>query len=65
MLEITPNTKFKDAAVNPMAKDMIEKLMMALRLPTSLVTDGFLKNGKLKWLTTATARRLISLTPTW
>lgn len=55
MLKITPNTKFKDAAVNPMAKDMIEKLMMALHLPTSLVTDGFLKNGKLKWLTTATA----------
>ncbi len=27
MLKITPNTKFKDALKNPMAKDMLEKLI--------------------------------------
>ena len=45
MLKITPNTKFKDALKNPMAKDMLEKLMMALRLPSALITNGPLGNA--------------------
>lgn len=55
MLKITPNTKFKDALKNPMAKDMLEKLMMALRLPSALITNGPLGNGKFKLLNTLTA----------
>ena len=50
MNKITPNTTFKDAMVNPMAKDMIEKLFMILRQPLSLVEDGFLGKAKLKML---------------
>lgn len=52
MIKITPNTKFKEAAQNPMAKDMLEKLMMAFRLPTSLAEKGIVGNTKFKALTT-------------
>lgn len=54
MIKITPNTKFKDAASNPMAKDMIEKLMMTFRLPASLVDKGLLGHMKFKNLTALT-----------
>ena len=39
MLKITPNTNLKDACQNPMAKDMLEKLMLAFRLPCLLYTS--------------------------
>ena len=56
MLKITPNTTLKDAMVNPMAKDIIEKLMLALRLPADLPTrNSVLGKIKFKTLTTATA----------
>ncbi len=56
MDKITPNTRLKDCMNNPMAKDMLEKLFMAFRLPTDLPhkikTVG---NMKMKALTTLTA----------
>ena len=54
MIKITPNTTLKDAMVNPMAKDVIEKLFLVLRLPTDLINSGIM--GKLNFMTaTATA----------
>ena len=55
MIKITPNTKIKDAMVNPMAKDIIERLMIALRLPISVADKAFVKNLKFKSLTTLSA----------
>lgn len=55
MIKITPNTKIKDAMVNPMAKDIIERLMIALRLPISVADKAFVKNLRFKSLTTLSA----------
>ena len=56
MIKITPNTTLKNAMVNPMAKDIIEKLMLALRLPTDLPNkSNVFGNLKFKALTTFTA----------
>lgn len=55
MIKITPNTTLKDAMVNPMAKDVIEKLFLVLRLPTDLINSGIMGKLKFKTLTTATA----------
>ena len=56
MIKITPNTTLKEAMVNPMAKDVIEKLMLALRLPTDLPSrNRVLGKIKFKTLTTMTA----------
>ena len=55
MIKITPNTTLKDAMVNPMAKDVIEKLFLVLRLPTDLINSGIMGKLKFKMLTTATA----------
>ena len=55
MLKITPDTRFKDAMINPMAKDVVEKLMLALRMPEDLLTNTALGNLKFKALTTFTA----------
>ncbi len=55
MIKITPDTTLREAMVNPMAKDVIEKLMMALRLPTDSAEKGILGNVKFKTLTTLTA----------
>jgi len=51
MIKITPNTTLKEAMVNPMAKDVIEKLMMALRLPADTAEKGALGRIKFKTLT--------------
>lgn len=55
MIKITPNTTLKDAMVNPMAKDVIEKLFLVLRLPTDLINSGIMGKLKFKTLTTSTA----------
>lgn len=55
MQEITPNTTIKEAVKNPMAKDMIEKLMLAVKLPNDAATKAPLGNLKMKSLTTLTA----------
>ncbi|MBQ9517898.1 MAG: alpha-glucosidase [Eubacterium sp.] len=56
MLKINPNTTLKSAMVNPMAKDIIEKLMLALRLPADLPNKNkVFGNLKFKTLTTLTA----------
>lgn len=55
MIKITPNTTLKDAMVNPMAKDVIEKLFLVLRLPTDLINSGIMGKLKFKTLTIATA----------
>lgn len=55
MIKITPDTTLREAMINPMAKDVIEKLMMALRLPTDAAEKGILGNVKFKTLTTLTA----------
>lgn len=55
MIKITPNTTLKDAMANPMAKDVIEKLFLVLRLPTDLINSGIMSKLKFKTLTTATA----------
>lgn len=55
MIKITPNTTLKEAMVNPMAKDVLEKLMLALRLPTSMLDSKIMSKLKFKTLTTATA----------
>lgn len=55
MIKITPNTTLKEAMVNPMAKDVLEKLMLALRLPTSMLDSKIMGKLKFKTLTTATA----------
>ena len=55
MLKITPETKFKDAISNPMAKDIIEKLLLAMRLPSDSFDGGFFGNLKFKSLTALTA----------
>ncbi len=55
MDKITVNSKFRDCMSNPMAKDMLEKLFLALKLPTELVLGGKAGNIKLKHLTPLTA----------
>lgn len=55
MNKITPNTTLKEAMKNPMAKDMLEKLMLALRLPVSALESRVMEKLKMKTLTTATA----------
>lgn len=55
MIKITPETTLKEAMANPMAKDVVEKLMMALRLPMDAAEKGILGNAKFKTLTTLTA----------
>ncbi len=55
MNKITPNTTFKQAMVNPMAKDMVEKLFLAFRLPTKLIENGAIGKIKFKNLTPMTA----------
>lgn len=65
MIKITPDTTLKDAMVNPMAKDVLEKLLMALRLPASMLESGIMSRLKFKTLTVATAglldRKTVSL----
>ncbi len=54
MIKITPNTTVREALSNPMAKDVLEKLIMALRLPESILESnavGRLKMGALTVLT--------------
>ena len=56
MITITPETTLKDALINPMAKDVIEKLMLALHLPADLPSrNALLGKIKFKTLTTVTA----------
>lgn len=55
MIRITPDTTLQEAMSNPMAKDVIEKLMMALRLPTDTAEKSILGKAKFKALTTLTA----------
>ncbi len=55
MEKITLNTKIKEAMENPMAKDMLEKLMLAFRLPTSLIETGAIGKMKLGALAPLTA----------
>ncbi|MBE6719642.1 MAG: alpha-glucosidase [Ruminococcaceae bacterium] len=50
MINITPETTLKDAMINPMAKDVIEKLMLSLRLPTDLPSKNAVF-GKIKFKT--------------
>lgn len=54
MAKITPDTTLKEAMKNPMAKDMLEKLMLALRLPTEALEKPAVANLKLSALTTFT-----------
>mgnify|MGYP001024653746 FL=1 len=54
MAKITPGTTLKEAMKNPMAKDMLEKLMLALRLPTEALEKPAVANLKLSALTTFT-----------
>lgn len=55
MERLTPNTTLKAAMVNPMAKDMLEKLLLAFRLPTSTIESSVFGNLRFKALTTLTA----------
>ena len=55
MDKITLDSKFKECMTNPVAKDMLEKLFLALKLPTELVLGGKVGNLKLKHLTPLTA----------
>lgn len=55
MIKITPNTTLSEAMVNPMAKDVLEKLIMALRLPSKVIDNKLFKKLKFKDLTTLTA----------
>lgn len=55
MEKITPNTTLKESMANPMAKDMVEKLMLAFRMPTDTVEKTALGNLKFRALTTLTA----------
>lgn len=55
MIKITPDTTLKDAMVNPMAKDVIEKLFLVLRLPADMINKGFVGKLKFKSLTAFTA----------
>ena len=55
MIKITPQTKFKDALQNPMAKDIIEKLLLVLKLPKDSFDRGIIGNLKFKSLTALTA----------
>ena len=55
MEKITMDTKFKDAIKNPMAKDMIEKLFLVLRLPFSIVENGFAGNLRMRSLVSLSA----------
>ena len=52
MANITQNTTIKEAMKNPMAKDMLEKLMLALRLPAETLKKPVVANLKMKALTT-------------
>lgn len=53
MIKITPETTLREAMANPMAKDVIEKLMMALRLPTDTAEkSSLIGSAKFKTLTT-------------
>lgn len=54
MLKITPETTLKEAMENPMAKDMLEKLMLAARLPVETLNKGFAEKLKMKHLSTFT-----------
>lgn len=55
MIKITPDTTLSEAMVNPMAKDVLEKLMMALRLPSGVLDSKIMKKLKFKNLTTFSA----------
>lgn len=55
MIKITPDTTLSEAMVNPMAKDVLEKLIMALRLPSKAIDSKLFKRLKFKDLTTLTA----------
>lgn len=54
MQKITPNTTVQEARSNPMAADVLEKLMLALRMPVSTLDNEVVGKLKLKHLTTAT-----------
>ena len=62
MNKITPNTSFKEAIRNPMAKDMLEKLLLALHLPGTLIEKGAIGKLKVKHISTATAGLLTKKT---
>ncbi len=55
MDKITRNTTFKAAMENSMAKDMVEKLMLAFRLPGDTIEKTVLGNLKFRALTPLTA----------
>ena len=55
MEKITPNTTLNESMANPMAKDMVEKLMLAFRLPSDTVEKTPLGKLKFKALTPLTA----------
>ncbi len=55
MIKITPDTTLSEAMVNPMAKDVLEKLMMALRLPSGALDSKIMKRLKFRNLTTFSA----------
>ncbi|MBR1763749.1 MAG: alpha-glucosidase [Eubacterium sp.] len=54
MIKITPQTKFKDALQNPMAKDIIEKLVLVLKLPKDSFDSGLIGNLRFSSLTLLT-----------
>ena len=51
MIKITPDTTLKAALENPMAKDMLEKFMLAFRLPADTIENGIVGKAKFKTLT--------------
>lgn len=55
MIKITPDTTLKAALENPMAKDMLEKFMLAFRLPADTIESGILGKAKFKTLTRLSA----------
>lgn len=62
MNKITPQTSLKEALKNPMAKDMLEKLLLALHLPGTLIEKGFIGKLKVRNISTVTAGLLTKKT---
>ena len=54
MEKITPKTTLREALANPMAKDMLEKLFLAFRMPPDSAENGAVGRLKFKALTTLT-----------
>lgn len=62
MNKITPQTSLKEALKNPMAKDMLEKLLLALHLPGTLIEKGAVGKLKVRNISTITAGLLTKKT---